>query len=603
MTRSRAEPPEAAGSRLAQALTDTLSRLAPTADRTTLESVLQGIVAANLRGDTRVPLSHFTEHPGDWAERLRECGLAVDHASDTTDGLAPLVLDAHGHVALRRHHEQERRVAQRLASMLQQAPLEPGPGALAYLRQLARTDGDRSRTLDDQTLAVAAACRHRLAVITGGPGTGKTTTLRNLLTTLLADQNDLRTALVAPTGKAAARMAQSLEDVEAVSTLRATTLHRLLGYRPGENRFRHDAAHPLPFDLVICDEASMVDLALMDALLAALPATSRLVLMGDRDQLPSVGCGQVLADLCVLARPQLGPSREVAAFVAGHLGADVGARQDGTESPFASVVTQLFHSYRFDAEQPIGQFASAAANRERERALAAFRADPLALERVDPEAADKALATWLGLLAEQRAAADPSDALRRLGSARILCAGHHGPHGLQRLNADIQLRLARAEGVGADEELRGTPILVTANDHRNQLFNGDLGVLWPDDDGRMVAWFVAVEGEGHAPRSFSRLRLPTHEIAWAMTVHKSQGSEFDEVLVFLPESGSRLLTLPLLYTAVTRARRRAQVVGTTATIQAALQHETDRSTGLQDRLREAFDAGQKSGPGPDAVVD
>jgi len=506
-------------------------------------------------------------------DRLREVLLASGAVAvaDRDEPALPLVLAA-DRLYLLRHYRAERRLAEALRARMAQRP-EPAAGAIEALRNL-----ELEGAPDWQAVAVAAALRSRLCVITGGPGTGKTTTIRKVVQVLLAGEPELQIALAAPTGKAAARMGEALQDVlHDARTERATTLHRLLGYLPLEDTFRRSAHSPLPHDVVVVDEASMVDLELMDALLAALKPDARLLLLGDRDQLTSVAAGQVLSDLCATAAPERGVGPELAAFCTQHLDVEVPVAADA--GPFADVVVALRQNWRFSADSGIGAFAAEVALRRPDAAfevLAEGRADLALRPGTDLDALLEGL---LPALRAQLDAGSPAAALQALGRLRVLCAVRHGPFGVDALNARIEA-LLRPHGL-LDATHRGRPLLITQNDHQSGLWNGDLGVLWPDDDGRAMAWF---QGRDSAPRRFLPLRLPPHETAWAMTVHKSQGSEFDEVLLLLPDRPGPLLHAQLVYTAITRARQKATVAADPELLQQALRTQTARTSGLRKRL-------------------
>ena len=493
----------------------------------------------------------------------------------------PLVLDPEDRLFLRRHFAAEYRVAKFFHAATNDA-LAPGPEALRYLRTLAPAPGE----IDWQVAAVTVALTRRVAVVTGGPGTGKTTTILRILAALHHDQHNLQIALVAPTGKAALRMdaarTQLLAAHPDAAVARASTLHRLLGFRPGEDTFARGRGSTLPVDVVVVDEASMVDLELMDALLAALRPDARLLLLGDRDQLSAIGAGQVLADLCDLARPELGASRALAAHCRDWLSMDLPTAP--TPTPLGDCVVALRKVFRFDSSSSIAAFARAVARRRPEDALAALQRDGSDLVLVPHAPLDKVLRSWLPRCLELCEATAPQHALALQQRLRVLCAVHQGPFGKDAVNAYLELRL-RPRGISSGDDYPGRPILITTNDHASGLMNGDLGVLWPDEAGRLLAWFEGPKGQ--APRSILPLRLPPHETAWAITVHKSQGSEFDHVLVMLPDRPSPLLDAPLLYTAITRAKKSATVVADLEVVQRALATGTGRRSGLCDWLKSA----------------
>jgi len=441
-------------------------------------------------------------------------------------------------------------------------------------------DGDAVRPPDygEQRAAADLAARHGTSVITGGPGTGKTTTVARLLGTLLDVDVDVtvgrangdhlpRVALAAPTGKAAARMTEALLGAVArpdfpathrdtLDSLSATTLHRLLGWRPGSGtRFRHHRGNPLPHDVVVVDETSMVSLTLMARLLEALRPQARLVLVGDADQLASVDAGAVLHDLVE--------------------GLERLEALDGV-----AMVARLARAHRYG--DAIGDLAEAIRRGDVEATLAAFAATPAA-RLVEPGAADGEVLAGARDVARAGRAGDPVAALVALDRHRLLTAHRTGEYGVTHWNRRVE-RWLREEGLAGPagaERTAGEPFLVTANDYGLGLFNGDTGVVVRGEDGVLVARIADGTPEG---RPLAVSRLADVETAHAMTVHRSQGSQFDTVTVVLPPADSPLLTRELLYTAVTRAQSRVTVVGTPEAVRAAVERPAQRASGLARRL-------------------
>ena len=488
----------------------------------------------------------------------------------------PLVLDGHGRLYLERFWSAESDTAAGLLGLATAVVPEPAGGAFALDRLFPR-----SAFPDDRPRAAArAALRHRLCVVSGGPGTGKTTTVAAVVALLveLGRADPARIALAAPTGKAAARLQEAVRremreeragraalvaEVPRMDAFpaEASTVHRLLA-RAG--------AEPLSVDALILDEASMVDLTLMARVLAALPDGARLVLLGDASQLASVQPGSVFADLCRAGR---------------------------AASPLASCVTELVHNWRFGEAGGIGRVAAATVAGDAGTVLAALRevsgdtGDTARLRPLADPAAFERLATRL---ADERYAPSVEDARRRAGpdagagTARpfqVLCAHRVGPFGTERFNALVERRL-RARGFVPPREdfYPGRPILVTRNDARTGLSNGDTGIVVRDGSGRARVWFPELRDDGGGPRLVSPARLPPHESFFALTVHRAQGSEYDEVAMVLGPTDSRVATRELLYTAVTRARRRVVVRGSEESVAAAVGRVTERSSGLADAL-------------------
>jgi exodeoxyribonuclease V alpha subunit len=448
-----------------------------------------------------------------------------------------------------------------------------------------------------QRLAAAACALGRLTVLTGGPGTGKTTTVARLLAVLHAVAGPgLRVALAAPTGKAAARLQEAVRtevagfqdavDRRRVGTPEATTVHRLLGWKPGTTtRFRHDLHHHLPHNLVVVDETSMVSLTLMARLLEALKPQARLLLVGDPDQLASVEAGAVLGDL--VARPPVADRLPQA--LADVVPGDVPRSAPDREAVRGGVV-RLEVVYRHGGA--ITELAAAVREGRAEDAIAVLRRgdakvafvvtrDDRPGERDVAGVRQDAVAAGAAAVAAARDG-DAAAALRSLEAHRLLLAHRRGPAGVARWAAQVEQWVAEAADVtGSEGEwYRGRPLLVTANDPESGLYNGDTGVVVDDGEGGVVAAF----GDPTAPLLVRPHRLPAVETVHAMTVHRGQGSQFASVSLLLPPAGSPLLTRELLYTAVTRARKLVRVVGTEAAVRAAVERPVRRASGLRHPL-------------------
>ena len=438
----------------------------------------------------------------------------------------------------------------------------------------------------DQRAAVGTAVRRRLAVIAGGPGTGKTTTVARILAVMFeeAGRDGRRlplVALAAPTGKAAVRMEEAVraeaqrldasEDVRiAMAGLRGLTLHRLLGVRPDRpGRFRHHRGHRLPHDVVVVDEASMVSLSLMARLAEAVRSDARLVLVGDPEQLVSVEAGAVLADIVTPTRSALSDSITLLR----------------TNHRFGGGLAELAGRIRAgNAESAIELLRSG------DPGAAWLEADPAAMVAeggVLPggNAVVASILQWANAMRDAAESGDIERAVAALGEHRVLCAHRRGAAGIGDWNLAIERLLSdRAGGApaGSDSWYPGRPVLVTANDYSLKLFNGDTGVVVADSEGSGLR--VVFDDGGGRRRTFSPSRLEAIETVYAMTIHKSQGSEFDHVTVLMPPASSRLLTRELLYTAVTRARHHVLIVGAEETLRGAIERPIARASGLADRL-------------------
>ena len=477
---------------------------------------------------------------------------------------APLVLDS-GRLYLRRYWDYEQQLARALRERAAAKPPQIDKRRLdARLKKLF--PAPKKGETDWQQVAALNAVARNFSVITGGPGTGKTRTVLAILALLLKQPGgeNLRIALAAPTGKAAARLTESLRAAPEELPQEAATIHRLLGNIPDSPYFRHSAARPLPADVVIIDEASMVDLALMAKLVDAVPLTSRLILLGDRDQLASVEAGNVLADICAAAETT-----------------------DG-ETPLRGTVVELRRNYRFSETGGIYLLSTAVNAGNADAATAALQSDREEVRRQSlPPPTNLASAFRELIIAGYRPAleaADPFTALAHLQQFRILCAVRHGPFGVENLNSLAEQILADAGLVTPRSGwYRGRPVMITRNDRNLQLFNGDSGIILPDAEagGELRAFFVSAEGK---LRRFLPSRLPPHETAFALTVHKSQGSEFDRLLLVLPERDSPLLTRELLYTAITRARSGVELWCSEDILRGAIERRTIRTSGLREAL-------------------
>ncbi len=517
-----------------------------------------------------------------WRDALRASGLAGDGRA-----AAPLVLDADGRAYLYRFWRAERRLAQRIRARLLAPPEEEDFDALApYFRKWFPSDA--SDEPDWQGVAAAACLRRRFAVVAGGPGSGKTFTAARILALLLRRHPDARIALAAPTGKAAAKLAETVADaadsLETEGALagrlprEAQTLHRLLGYRPGADRFAYDAERPLALDLLLIDEASMADLLLMDAVFDALPPHARIILLGDSAQLASVGAGNVLGELCRAAGA--GPYSKALADAYGRLS---GARleAEGASHPLRDAVIELVKNWRFKDQPGVAELAAALRCGDGARARKALDSPECPdVSWVHPDAASASETRFAHLLDhfESVVRADsPQEALARLACARILCASRRETWGVEGMNRAVEA-LLRRRGVLMEtgDYYRGRPLLILENDYAVRLFNGDIGVCWDDENG-MAAWFPDPD---RGLRRVALSKLPPHETAWAMTVHKSQGSEFDHVLLSLPTQPSPLLTRELLYTGVTRARRTVRILADADLFVAAAARSAVRRSGL-----------------------
>ncbi|MBU4002370.1 MAG: exodeoxyribonuclease V subunit alpha [Proteobacteria bacterium] len=534
-----------------------------------------------------------------WRKTLRECSL-VGFPGE----VKPLILDHQDRLYLYRYWEYETILAdeirKRAESSLLPVDMERLKNSLSRLFPEFRETGQ-----DLQAMAAVIAAYKKICIITGGPGTGKTTTVGKILAVLLEQPGagDLKICLTAPTGKAAVRLGESIRSLKASldispDLLKAfpdtpSTIHRLLGSISRSSYFRHDKNNPLHADIVVVDEASMVDAALMAKLLQAVPDHARLILMGDKDQLASIEAGSVLGDICSGDYSE-DVSTRWSRFMgnAGHVDDSLDHRHDGNhpENELSSCIVQLSRNYRF-GENHILEGLSRAVKEgdfEKFRSVSISSSDPCL--RISPMVMNKAFRDEL----KERIiegydpflkAGDVEQALALFSGFRILCAVNKGSLGIEGINRFAESIFASRGLIRPDREFySGRPVLIMENDYSLSLFNGDTGLIWkekdvPEEDAH--AYFPDQEGR---LRRISPQRLPRHETAYAMTIHKSQGSEFESVLMVLPGNDSPGLTRELLYTGITRARSKLTLWANDALLKSALSRKIQRYSGLHEKL-------------------
>jgi len=477
----------------------------------------------------------------------------------------PLILDAKHRLYLHRYWSYERELADTILEKARTVMDGLDDGRLkAGIERLF--PGSVEET-DWQRVAASAAVRQAFTAISGGPGTGKTYTVVKILA-LILEQSEKRSlvALCAPTGKASSRLKGMIKElkpgldcspeVKAMIPEEASTIHRLLGPVRGRRRFRFNEENQLPHDVVVVDESSMSDLPLMSKLALALPEKSRLILLGDKDQLASVEPGAVFGDIC--------------------------------ESLSSSVV-ELTRSYRFTPESGIGRLSRLVKEGDGAGALELLKSGDFAdiswrpvpqadvLSRViEKEVLDR--------YAEYLKSDTAQEAFARFNAFHLLCALREGPHGVEAINETIEDLAARHALIRRDGRwYKRRPLMILSNDYRLKLYNGDVGILFPDADESLRAFFPTEEGSF---RTILPGRLSAFETAYAITVHKSQGSEFDHVLLLLPDRYSEVVTRELVYTGITRAKKKVEIWGREETFIEAVSRQIRRESGLKDRLRD-----------------
>ena len=574
-------------------------------------------LATQLWGTSPPPelVSLLPGKPDDWLHDLQHSPLV------SQNGSTPLVLNG-SRLYLRRNWAREVAVADAIEQKL--ATVNPLPEA--PLREaLAKLFPGSDNQTDWQQVACALASRSGISIITGGPGTGKTTTVVRLLGLLqslaMADNQRLRIRLAAPTGKAAARLTESIGEqvgkLHVDATVRdaipteVTTLHRLLGTRPDSRHFRHHGDNPLHADLVVVDEASMIDMDMMACLLEALSPHTRLILLGDKDQLASVEAGAVMGDLCRHAHEGRYKQRTID-FVNNTCGADISDYQETDQNPgnaLAQQTAMLRTNWRSKDSPGIGELARAVNEENLPQVRKSFQRYPDSLYRQHLSSDNQQLETLLlngsnghtGLRALFSAVATPpaqrhdfddwaAGLLKQLTHQQLLSGLRSGPFGVEQLNQRITHHLQQ-QGLAPEREwYPGRPVMMTRNDYQLGLMNGDVGLTLPLLETRKGTAELLLRVAFQLPDGRIKWVLPSRldgvETVYAMTVHKSQGSEFKHTLLVLPDAPHPLLTRELIYTAVTRARDRFTLLefGKSAVLDSAVKKRTWRASGLAERL-------------------
>ena len=451
----------------------------------------------------------------------------------------------------------------------------------------------------DWQMAAALSCiLNNFCVITGGPGTGKTTTVSKILAVLFNMNIELKVALAAPTGKAAMRMAESLKAAsadlsddlrECFVSLKPSTIHRLLKNISESPYFKHNHGNPLEYDVVIVDEASMIDVALFAKLLDAVGPDTRLILLGDKDQLASVEAGSLFGDLCQSQGSLNLFSNERAALINSFT--ERSERQitpihitEPSGHPLFEHIIELQHSHRFKSDEGIGKFSRAIISDDVASIEGFIAGDPDGQVVIDPDYSQKEFEDFIQGYIAYIQEPDTRKALTKFQDLRILCAIREGEKGLYAINRKVEKYLADKGKITLKGDFyEHRPIMINSNNYSLGLFNGDIGIIRPDGNGVLKAWFETAEGE---LKAILPGLIGQAETVYAMTIHKSQGSEFNKVLIVLPDAENiSILTRELLYTGVTRAKQKVVVQGKESGILQAAERRVKRASGLSERFK------------------
>ena len=459
-------------------------------------------------------------------------------------------------------------------------------------------DDNVEEKIDWQLAAALQGVLNNFSIITGGPGTGKTTTVAKILALLFSINPACKVALAAPTGKAAMRMAESLKQTkltlepaikELFSRLNPNTIHRLLKYIPDSIYFRHNQNNPLPYDVVIVDEASMIDIALFAKLLDAVGPDTRLILLGDKNQLASVEAGSMFGDLCKAVDFVNPFTASAATFINQFIvNKECIIREhfiQNIEHPLAGHIVELQKSHRFKSTGGIGKFSKAIINNEQAVLHGFIHNNTEAAVVIDTHTNQQLFEHFVDGYKDYLQETDITKALVKFNQLRVLCATREGPQGLYATNRAIEDYLKNHYRLEPGKDFyENRPIIVTKNYPELKLFNGDIGIIRKDDKGNLRAFF---EDSDKKIQAILPGYIDSAETVFAMTIHKSQGSEYDEVLVLLPQNtGNQLLTRELLYTAVTRARNKVVVQASEAVLMETAEAAVERASGIINRFEE-----------------
>ncbi|MCP4075003.1 MAG: exodeoxyribonuclease V subunit alpha [Gammaproteobacteria bacterium] len=506
------------------------------------------------------------------------------------DELSPLIFE-NNKLYLNRYYHNEKNISESLLSMTKTSNVDIDINTINNLFA-------GSEVPDYQKLAAIISCKHQLSIISGGPGTGKTWTVSKILTLLILQQknNKLKIKLAAPTGKAAARLSESIEKLRSEMNLddtikkqipgEAVTLHRLLGIHRYTHRPGYHQLNPLSCDVLVLDEASMIDQQMMAVICAALPAQCKLILLGDKDQLSSVEAGSVFADLCGgLSETEFNKDQQ--RWIKQQVDYDLPLHRSSYSLSDHVVVLQKSH--RFDEYSGIGLLAKSINQGDVEQSINQLKATDLfstinwsqPVENELPAKLKKqAHETYLPMLQAESI----SEAFKLFHQFQILSAVWSGPTGVDTINSLIESYISVKQGSESHAEFyKGKPVMMTSNVYLYDIHNGDIGIVWPDENEQLKIWFEQNNGKY---RKLSLSQCPEHKTAYAMTVHKSQGSEFKHILLILPYTETAVSTRELFYTGITRAAESVEIWGSESIIKTTINQKTLRVSGLMERLKD-----------------
>jgi len=534
-----------------------------------------------------------------------------DNIWSQEDKAVPFIFE-NDYLYLQRYFRYEKNIVTHIKKRLENSRFKQAQYKLAIdgVQELIKTlsaknnlDGlTEDEKIDWQLIAVIRTLMNDFSIITGGPGTGKTTTLSKLLRILFTISPDSKVAIAAPTGKASMRMLESLlhkakgdipdEIRKKIEALKPNTIHRLLGYIHHSIYFKHNAQNPLPYDWVIIDEASMIDMPMFAKLLDACGENTRILLLGDKNQLASVEAGSLLSDLCFSAgHLNVFTSSEIEwfnSFIPDHIRHITDKYERPDPSDLSTCITELRYSYRFQERGEIGKLSRAIIAGEHQEAIDLVeKSDGHMIHMIDhnhQQAFEHFVSGYLDFLMEE----DISEALKKLNQQRVLATVKEGENGLYALNKLIEkiLYQERPDLINPSNGFyHNRPVIVTRNNRELDLYNGDVGIVRRDESGKMTVYFEPNK-VGKSPRPFSPASLNDCETVFAMTIHKSQGSEFTRVMVVLPDhADNRLLTRELIYTGVTRAISKAIIRGGKDCLVAGIERKVERISGIHERFK------------------